>query len=209
MKKKLMFTAIAVIMTASVATFAELAENTIPEHESAPATPYIMQNDNSSEIDLNYKYSDSAFENEQTTPAVNNRRITTYTLPPVWEDYVPEKYQNPRRDFTKGGTTAELVTGIILTDLVFTAPIGIPMIVHSSTKFKNINYAKKKDKFEEGLKYAEFIDDPTQRRVYYKQLLKECKMTEQQKTKLAKKRAKQAAKQEKIKKKEMEKINNI
>ena len=207
MKNIFMFAVIAVMMAFSASAFAELAENTMQEYEFAPTTPYILQNNNS--VDLNYKHSESAFENEQLTPAVNHRKITTYTRPPVWEDYVPEKYQNPRRDFTKGGTTAELVTGIILTDLVFTAPIGIPMIVHSSTKFKNINYAKKKDRFEEGLKYAELIDDPTERRVYYKKLLKECKMSEQHKANIAKKRAKRAAKQEKIRHNEIEKINNI
>lgn len=207
MKKIFIFAIMATLMGVSSTAFAKLPENTMSEHESAPATPYVTQEDNY--VDLNYTHSDSNFQSEQATPAVNNRQTSTYTRPPVWEDYVPPKYQNPRRDFSRGNTIAELVTGIVLTDLVFTAPIGIPMIVHSSTKFKNISYAKKKDRFEEGLKYAENIEDPTERRVYYKQLLKECKMTEHDKEKLAKKKAKKAAKGEKIKEEEIKKINNI
>ena len=109
---------------------------------------------------------------------------------PKWEDYVPEKYQNPRGEFSKGHSIAELSVGIVLTDLLITAPIGIPMMVHGTTKLKNISYSKKKVKFENGLKEAENITDLDQREKYYKNLLASCDMTEKRKQKLAKKRAK-------------------
>jgi len=207
MKKLFIFGVVMSIL--AIPASAEFAHNTLGEYEDAPATPYFIQNENSEEVDLNYKYSESKFENEDITPAVNNRKITEYTKPPVWEDYIPEKYQNPRRDFSAKSATTELVAGIVLTDLLLTAPIGIPMIVHSTTKFKNINYAKKKDKFNEGLIYAQSIENPTERRVYYKTLLKNCDMTEAHKNRLAKKRAKQAAKHSKIRKQEIEKINEL
>ncbi len=207
MKKLFVFALMMGIL--AIPASAEFAQNTLGEYEDAPATPYFVQNEETEEVDLNYKYSDSKFENEEIIPAINNRKVTEYTKPPVWEDYIPEKYQNPRRDFSTKSATAELVTGIILTDLLLTAPIGIPMIVHSSTKFKNINYAKKKDKFNEGLIYAQSIEDPTERRVYYKTLLKNCDMTEAHKNRLAKKRARQAAKQSKIRKQEIQKINEL
>ena len=33
---------------------------------------------------------------------------------PKWNEYVPEKYQNPRTDFSKGKSIAELSAGILL-----------------------------------------------------------------------------------------------
>ena len=114
---------------------------------------------------------------------------------PKWEDYVPEAYQNPRSDFNKGKSIAELSAGIVLTDLLITAPIGIPMMVHGTTKLKNISYSKKKVKFEKGLAEAEQIADLNEREKYYKQLLLSCDMTEKRKAKLAKKRAKANKKQ--------------
>ena len=106
---------------------------------------------------------------------------------PKWTDYVPEKYQNPRTDFTRGKAIGELATGIGLTDLIVTSPIGIPMICHATTKLRNISYATKKEKYFEGLKKAETMSEEEQP-AYYNQLLKQCKMTEKQKKKLAKKR---------------------
>ena len=94
---------------------------------------------------------------------------------PKWEDYVPEKYQNPRQ-FRKGKSIAELSVGILLTELIITSPIGIPMIVHSTTKLKNQGYYEKKIKFEEGLENGAKIENPKEQQLYYSNLLKECKM---------------------------------
>ncbi len=107
---------------------------------------------------------------------------------PRWEDYVPDKYQNPRTDFTRGGSIAELSAGILLTNLIFTCPIGIPMICHSSTKLKHIGYCEKKQIFENGLKKAQKISDPDEKEEYYQDLLKKCKFSEKDRLKLAKKR---------------------
>lgn len=96
--------------------------------------------------------------------------------PPVWENYVPEKYQKPRPFPNKGKNIAEMSVGVVLTDLLITAPIGIPMICHSATKMKNQTWYNRKIKFEKGLKQAETIQNPQERQVYYDNLLKECKM---------------------------------
>ena len=116
---------------------------------------------------------------------------------PKWIEYVPTKYHNPRIDFKKGTAITELVGGIVLTDLLFTAPIGIPMICHSTTKLKNIGWADKKDKFFVGLEEANNITNAEERSVHYDKLRKKCKMTD-------KKRAKQLKRLEK----EREKANN-
>lgn len=99
--------------------------------------------------------------------------------PPVWEDYVPKKYQEPRSFPNKGKNIAEMSVGVVLTDLIITAPIGVPMICHSATKMKNQTWYKRKIKFEEGLKQAETIENPQEKQIYYNNLLKECKMIEQ------------------------------
>lgn len=97
---------------------------------------------------------------------------------PKWVEYVPTKYHNPRTDFKRGTAIAELASGIVLTDLLLTAPIGIPMICHSTTKLKNIGWADKKNKYFEGLEEAKNIQSPNERQEYYDKLLKKCKMTE-------------------------------
>ncbi len=94
---------------------------------------------------------------------------------PQWTDYVPKKYENPRTDFTRGASIAELVVGIVLTDLIITCPIGIPMICHSTTKLKNISYANKKNKYFEGLEKAKTLPEAEQKE-YYEKLLKKCRM---------------------------------
>ena len=94
-----------------------------------------------------------------------------YPDAPVWGDYVPQKYENPRTDFKRGNAIAEMIAGVVLTDLLITAPIGVPMICHSATKLKNISYAKKKVKFENGLMEAESIIYPDEREEYYEQLI--------------------------------------
>lgn len=97
---------------------------------------------------------------------------------PKWVEYVPTKYHNPRTDFKKGTAIAELASGIVLTDLLLTAPIGIPMICHSTTKLKNIGWADKKNKYFEGLEEAKNINNSNERQDHYDKLLKKCKMTE-------------------------------
>ena len=135
--------------------------------------------------------------------AVDENNVTA----PKWEDYVPEKYQNPRADFTRGSAIAEIAVGSELTALIITSPIGIPMLCHGVTKFKHVSYRDKKAKFEAGLKEAEKIENPAERKAYYEKLLKKCKFTEKQKQKLAKKREKEAEKEAKKKEKENEKLN--
>ena len=114
----------------------------------------------------------------------------TSVVVPKWEDYVPEKYQNPR-NFTRGKSIAELSVGIVLTDLLITAPIGVPMIVHSSTKLKNRGYYEKKIKFEEGLAEAEKITNPVERQLYYDKLIQDCRFKEKYVKQAAKKQAKE------------------
>lgn len=94
---------------------------------------------------------------------------------PKWIDYVPAKYENPRTDFKKGTAVAELTVGIILTDLIITCPIGIPMICHGTTKLKNISYSNKKEKFFNGIEESKKLTAEEQD-IYYKKLLKDCKM---------------------------------
>lgn len=129
-----------------------------------------------------------------SAPAVISIEANQPPKVPKWEEYVPQKYQNPRTDFSKGNAIAELSVGILLTDLLITAPIGVPMICHSSTKLKNIGYAEKKEKFYSGLEEAEKITDPKEKQIYYEKLLKNCKFTE-------KKRQKQLKKLDKLEKK--------
>lgn len=116
---------------------------------------------------------------------------------PVWEEYVPEKYQNPRSFPNKGKNISELAVGIVLTDLLLTAPIGIPMICHATTKMKNESWYKKKIIFEAGMKEAEQIKDPVKKQEYYTNLLKKCKLTEERHQKQLAKMQKKAAKEAK------------
>lgn len=138
---------------------------------------------------------------------------STEVVAPKWEDYIPTKYQNPRK-FSRGKTIGELATGIVLTELLITAPVGVPMIVHSTTKMKNINYYNKKIKFENGLAEAEKIQNPKDKELYYQNLLNDCDMTVEDKVKqekkqskidkkLAKKEAKEQKKQEKLESEEI------
>ena len=95
---------------------------------------------------------------------------------PLWTDYVPSKYENPRTDFKKNSAVKEIIWGGVLTDLIITSPIGIPMICHGTTKLKNASYAEKKVKFFNGLEEAKNIPE-AQKAEFYKNLLKSCKMT--------------------------------
>lgn len=122
----------------------------------------------------------------EETSSAKVERISEIVRVPKWEEYVPYKYQNPR-DFSRGKSIGELSTGIFLTNLIITSPIGIPMIVHSTTKLKNKSYYDKKIKFEQGLLEAEKITDPKEKELYYKQLLKDCNMSEERRAKQLKK----------------------
>lgn len=119
--------------------------------------------------------------------AIAENITTSEVKAPVWEEYVPQKYQNPRQFPNRGKNIAELSVGIVLTDLLITAPIGIPMICHSTTKMKNQGWYEKKLVFENGLKEAETISDPVQKQAYYDKLLKKCKMTDKKYQKQMKK----------------------
>ena len=129
---------------------------------------------------------------------------------PKWEDYVPKKYLSPRYDFRRGSSVVELVSGIVLTDLIFTAPIGIPMIYHSSTKLKNLSYAKKKIIFDEGIRVGSSIKDPQEKYNHYRKLLKKCDFTAERALKVAKQNERDAKKEtkrlEKQKQKELKQI---
>ena len=67
------------------------------------------------------------------------KNIQVQVVAPKWEEYVPEKYQNPRNDFTRASAISELSVGAVLTNLIITAPIGVPMICHGVTKFKHVS----------------------------------------------------------------------
>lgn len=94
---------------------------------------------------------------------------------PLWTDYVPAKYENPRTDFTRKSAVKELIWGGVLTDLIITAPIGIPMLCHGTTKLRNANYARKKTEFFDGLENAKNIPAAEQEK-YYQELLKKCNL---------------------------------
>ena len=129
-------------------------------------------------------------------------------VPPKWEDYVHEKYYNPRTDFKRKTAYFEMACGFVLTDFLITAPIGIPLIYHSATKIKNISYGERKAQFEQGLKSAETIEDKKLKKAYYKTLIKDCKLSERKKRKLAKKRAKRAEKEKLIQEKNKDKTKS-
>jgi len=132
---------------------------------------------------------------------------TEEAVPPKWEDYVPEKYQNPRKDFTRGSSIAEMSTGIALTALIITFPVGVPMICHGTTKFKHVSYRDKKEKFEKGLAYAETIESTAEKQAYYDKLPSKCGLKESKKNKILKKRAKEQAKADKKAAKAAQKLN--
>lgn len=108
--------------------------------------------------------------------AAIKKEIIKYVDPPKWENYVPQRFVDPKPG-SKGWKITELVFGIILTELIFTSPIGIPMVVHSINRLREISWYKKKNKFEAGLEEALTIDDPQERKDYYKQLLRRLDMS--------------------------------
>lgn len=91
----------------------------------------------------------------------------------------------------RGKNIAELSVGIVLTDLLITSPIGIPMVCHATTKMKNQGWYEKKIKFEKGLQDAENISNPAEKQAYYNNLLRKCRMTDKKHQKQMKKIEKQ------------------
>ena len=53
------------------------------------------------------------------------------------------------------------------------------MICHGTTKCHHVSYLEKKEKFENGLAYAETIQSPQERQEYYNKLIKECGLKKQ------------------------------
>lgn len=128
---------------------------------------------------------------------IENNQHAENIVAPKWEEYVPEKYQNPRNDFTRASAISELSVGALLTNLIITAPIGVPMICHGVTKFKHVSYRDKKAKFEEGLKNAESIQSPEEKQAYYDKLPRDCHLKLKNKYKYDKKQQKKQAKLDK------------
>lgn len=141
----------------------------------------------------------SVFLFPQVVGFAEENSVTETDIPvaPKWEDYVAPKYQNPRTDFSKKGSISELVTGIVLTELIITAPIGIPMTIHGTTKVKMVSYANRKRIFDEEIQKANEIEDSAQREEAYRKILKQCHLKESTKNHYEKKRAKAKAKAEK------------
>ena len=113
---------------------------------------------------------------------------------PVWAEYVAPKYRNPRSDFSKGASITELTIGIILTELIITAPIGIPMVVHGTKKIKMVSYNNRKNIFDEEIAKAQRIEDDTERAQEYQRILNRCHLKESTRAHYAKKEAKKKAK---------------
>lgn len=113
---------------------------------------------------------------------------------PKWEEYVAPKYRNPRTDFTKGGAITETALGGILTSLIITAPIGIPMVVHGTTRIKMVSYANRKNIFDNEIAKARLIQDDSLRAETYGKILKKCHLKESTRQHYAKKEATSRAK---------------
>jgi len=115
---------------------------------------------------------------------------TAHDDAPKWADYVAPKYQNPRHDFSRKNGMTEIIVGAVLTDLILTAPIGVPMIIHGSTKIKMVSYNNRKQIFDKEIAEARLIEDDAERQAAYQATLKKCKLKESTKKHYAKKAAK-------------------
>lgn len=122
---------------------------------------------------------------------------TVHNDAPKWEEYVAPKYRYPRTDFRRGSSVAEIVAGAILTDLILTAPIGIPMIIHGTTRVKMVSYANRKNIFDKEMAKADLITDDIERAAAYKKILKKCHLKESTRQYYARKEKETAAKQTK------------
>ena len=130
-------------------------------------------------------------------PAVFAVEEIKEAVPPKWEDWVPEKYQNPRTDFSRAAAITETSIGAFLSALVVGIPIGVPLICHGSTKFKHVSYNDKKKRFEKGLAFAQTLDTEAEKQSYYDRLPQKCGLKESSHNKILKERAKEQAKAQK------------
>lgn len=146
----------------------------------------IIDNTTNNEQSLTEYHQQNTTDIKEKDIQTTEYKKTLYTEPPKWEEYVPKKYRNPRYFPKKGKHMTELIIGAFLTNTVWFSPIGIPMIYHSVTKMKNHGWYKNKQKFEKGLIEAEKIQDPIERKKYYKKLLSDCHMTEKRHKKIMK-----------------------
>ncbi|MBO6087857.1 hypothetical protein J6P92_05885 [bacterium] len=142
-----------------------------------------------------YAIDDLDFENSAPIPSERKikeqqEELVVHDDAPIWAEYVAPKYRNPRSDFKKGSSIAELVVGVILTDLILTAPIGIPMTIHGTTKVKMVSYNNRKNIFDEEIAKAKLIQDDTERAAAYQKILKQCHLKESTRQHYAKKEAK-------------------
>lgn len=142
-----------------------------------------------------------AFEDENIQIHEGSSAPVIHDDAPVWEEYVAPKYRNPRSDFSRGSSIAELAVGIILTELIITSPIGIPMTVHGTTKIKMISYNNRKTIFDDEIPKAQTIEDDAQRKLEYQRILNKCHLKESTRQHYLKKEAKNKAKAEKKAKK--------
>ena len=138
---------------------------------------------------------------EYVTPSVQSDTsiAKVHDDAPVWEEYVAPKYREPRGDFGKGASISELVVGIVLTELILTAPIGIPMTVHGTTKVKMVSYNNRKQIFDEEIAKAKLIENDEERAEAYKKVLKRCHLKESTRQHYARKEGKSKKKSEKTK----------
>ena len=134
----------------------------------------------------------AVFGNDENTTLKEN--LIEHNDAPIWADYVAPKYRNPRADFTKGSAITELAIGAVLTELIITSPIGIPMAVHGTTKVKMISYNNRKNIFDTEIEKAKLIQDDKERAERYEEILKQCHLKESTKEHYAKKEAKAQAK---------------
>lgn len=128
---------------------------------------------------LNANFTVIASENLQKNPAIERQQTgIIYDDAPKWEEYVAPKYRNPRTDFSRAASITELAIGGLLTSLILTAPIGIPMVIHGTTKVKMVSYANRKRIFDEEIAKAKSIENPEERAEAYKKILKRCNLKE-------------------------------
>ena len=141
---------------------------------------------------LNVNFTVLASENLQKEPAIEVQQQSgiIYDDAPKWEEYVAPKYRNPRTDFSRAGSITELAIGGLLTSLILTAPIGIPMVIHGTTKVKMVSYANRKRIFDEEIAKAKLIEDQEERAEAYKKILKRCNLKESTRQHYAEKEAK-------------------
>ena len=140
---------------------------------------------------LNANFTVIASENLQKNPAIERQQTgIIYDDAPKWEEYVAPKYRNPRTDFSRAASITELAIGGLLTSLILTAPIGIPMVIHGTTKVKMVSYANRKRIFDEEIAKAKLIEDQEERAEAYKKILKRCNLKESTRQHYAEKEAK-------------------